>query len=175
MKKRQWLIAITGLLLILCGCGNTAEEANVWMVTGEAPVFDAKTGLEAGTAYKGFMVSLENTSGNKAVFSLNLYDSRGAFLEAREYAIETKYMEKSYSEPVAVIEIISSDMIRLHPGAVLRDSDGNKMVRFSQETGLLHFIQKNDIGYMFTLDVNVLFAGEEDAELIPMGEGGAIY
>lgn len=189
MKKITCFILVLVLLAAFAGCaqnnqtgGSTrttapaattpagtpsGETPNVWVVTKDATVIDAATGKEAGTAYAGFMIRLENESGGKASFTMTLLDEKGENIkETKTYTIGTSYMEKRYVEPQAVIMIISVDMIDLKPNAVLCNDKGEKLLSFQDAVGPFRFIQKSGKGYMFTIDFNVVFVKEADATLI---------
>lgn len=146
---------------------ESAPEPNVWVVKEEAPVMDADSGKEAGRAYAGFMLSIENEKNGKAGFSLSFMDEKGEKTAAvRNYAIDTKFMEKKYVEPQAVILLISVDMIKLKAGGSLYNEKGDKLITFKDATGPFHFIQKTENGYMFTIDFNVVYAKEADVDYI---------
>jgi len=150
---------------------GTANEPNVWVVSKEAPVIDADTGKQAGTAYPGFMVSLPNTAGNKAQFSMKFLDEKGEEVKTvKNYFIDTSNMEKKYVEPQAVIEIISLDMIEVKPNGVFYNDKGEKLLSFSEKTGPFRFIQKGQNGYMMTIDFNLVFVKEADVNFIPLSK-----
>lgn len=146
-----------------------AQEPNVWVVRQEAPVMDADTGKEAGRAYPGFMLSIQNENKGLAGFSLNFLDEKGQNVsQTKKYTIDTKYMQKEYVEPQATILIISIDMIKLKAGGSFYDGNGQKLITFNDATGPFHFIQKTEKGYMMTIDFNVVYAKEGDVDLIPV-------
>ena len=145
------------------------QEPNAWVVVKEAPIVDAQTGDTAGTAFPGFAISLMNEADGKASFSINFMDDKGENIKAeKKYTIDTADMEKKFVEMQAVIQIISVDMIRIKPGAPIYNDKDDKLLFFNEEIGPFRYIQKGDKGYMFTLDMNVVFVREADAELIPV-------
>ncbi|MHB1315045.1 MAG: hypothetical protein ACYCX2_06085 [Christensenellales bacterium] len=190
MKRVTCWILVLLLIAVLAGCAGTqgggqtkapvssatpagtgapseTNAPNVWRVTKDAPVMDAATGKQAGTAFAGFAVSIENVSGNKASFEMALLDDKGENVkETRTYTIDTSYMELTYVEPQAVIMIISLDMIELKPNAILYNDKGEKLLSFTDAVGPFRFIQLSDKGYMFTIDFNVVFVKESDATFI---------
>lgn len=197
MKKSIWIL-VTVLLLAaaLAGCAPAASSPaptaspsgpegglpatpspsgseapgspNVWVVTGEAPVTDEQ-GATVGTAYPGFAVNLLNEKDGKAVFTFSEMDDKGQTVKGEKtFSIDTKYMEKKYLEPQAVILIISTDMIKLNPGGALYNDAGEKLITFNDGLGPFFFIQKTDAGYMFTLDFNVVYAPEKDVAFIKL-------
>lgn len=146
-----------------------AQAPNVWVVKGEAPVVDADTQKEAGRAFEGFMLSLESEKDGRAYFSLSFMDETGQNVsETKNYAIDTQFMEKKYAEPQAVILMISTDMFRLRAGGSLYDAQGSRLITFNDAVGPFYYIQKTENGYMMTLDFNVVYAKEADAEFIPL-------
>lgn len=183
MKKAAFILAVLAVF-IFAGCSAAAPngsasataqpsdsgpEPNVWMVKQDAPVLDADTGKEAGRAFAGFMLSIQNEKDGKVAFSMNLLDEKGEnTATVKNYAIDTKYMEKKYVEPQATILMISVDMIKLKAGGSLYNEQGQKLITFNDAVGPFHFIQKTGEGYMFTLDFNVVYAKEADVEFIPV-------
>ncbi len=187
MKKIAFVLAFF-IVFVFAGCsagpqegsasvkptqsGQTSagsQEPNVWVVRQEAPVMDEDTGKEAGRAYPGFMISIQNEQGGLAGFGMQFLDEKGENVsQTKQYTIDTKYMEKQYVEPQATILIISVDMIRLKAGGSFYNEKGDKLITFSGATGPFRFIQKTDKGYMMTVDFNVVYAKENDVELVPV-------
>lgn len=194
MKKIALLITLLVLFAAFAGCapkpapappetasgnpqtpvqtGSTPPDAqtpNVWVVAREAPVMDADTGKQAGTAYPGFAIALANEKDGKAMFSIAFLDEKGENVKTvKNYAIETSSMEKKYVEPQAVIEIISADMIKVKPNGVFYNDKDERLLNFTEEIGPFRYIQKTDKGYMLAIDSNVVFIREQDAEFIPI-------
>ncbi len=180
MRKITFIFTVLMVIAVCDACAgpgaadNTppsagAGEPNAWVVTSEAPVKYADTGEDAGIAFGGFCLSLHSVSGDAAQFSINFFDENGENIkETKTYAIDIKHMEKKYVEPKAVIEMISIDMIELKPNAVLYDENGAKLISFNDPAGPFRFIQKTDKGYMFTIDMNIVFAKENDVNYIPV-------
>jgi hypothetical protein len=181
MKKKIWILVTVLLLVVaLAGCNSSApaassapassqpdgQEPNVWVVTAEAPVTD-EMGAAAGTAYPGFAVNIQSEKDGKATFAVAEMDDKGENMKnLKVFSMDTKYMEKQYVEPQAVILIISTDMIKVNPGGALYNEAGDKLITFDSGVGPFYFIQKSDQGYMFTLDSNVVFAPENDVTII---------
>jgi len=182
MKKTALIIAVC-IVIAFAGCtagqppqtsapsgensSPSAKEPNARVVKEEAPVTDTETGEQIGTAYKGFVVGLQEPKDGKATFSLSWMDEKGENVaQIKTYAVDTQFMEKKYVEPRAVIMMISADMIKLKAGASFYGEDGEKLITFSHPQGPFHFIQKTDKGYMMTLDMNIVYAREKDTEYI---------
>lgn len=182
MKKTAVILAICILLALFTGCSNQnsppsqtsplpdetgSQQPNAWVVKADAPVLDAKTGQKAGTAHKGFALTIQEPQDGKVQFTMEWMDEKGESVrESKTYQIDTKLMEKKYVEPRSVIMMISVDMIRLKAGASFYGEEGQKLITFDQAQGPFRFIQKTDKGYMLTLDMNIVYVKEEDAEFI---------
>ncbi len=177
--KRLTSCCLALLVLALCACSGSPKasprpspsgpEPNAWVVVTEAPIIDTASGKRAGTAYPGFGLALHNAENGKAEFSLTFMDDTGDKVkEVKTYSIDTSYMAKKYVEPQAVIEIISADMIRINPNAAIQNDKGEVLLRFTDAIGPFRYIQKTDKGYMFTIDINVVFVKAGDAVVIPM-------
>jgi hypothetical protein len=181
MKKTALIVAAL-ILTVFAGCSAAnpvqpenpaspsggAQEINAWVVKEEAQVADVETGERAGTAYKDFAVTLQEPAEGKVQFSLSWADEKGGEPVTKTYAVDTKYMEKKYIEPRAVIMMISVDMIRLKAGGSFYGENGEKLIAFDKAQGPFNFIQKTDKGYMMTLDMNIVYAKEADVEYIPV-------
>lgn len=148
------------------GSQQGSQQPNAWVVKEVALVKDSDTGKDVGTAYKGFAISMENAKGNQAVFQMSFMDEKGSKVQTtKNYIIDTKNMEKKYVEPQAVILMISTDMISIKAGGTLKGADGKKLIMFDEKQGPLFYIQKTEKGYMFTLDLNVVYADQNSAEV----------
>jgi hypothetical protein len=142
---------------------------NAWVVTKDAPVTDADTGKQAGTAYPGFAVPVQTTAGGKAGFDMKFLDDKGEkFTVEKHYYIDTSYMEEKYVEPKAVIEMISKDMIEVKANGVFYNDKGEKLLSFSEKVGPFRYIQKPENGYMLTIAMNVVYVKEEDVNFISL-------
>jgi hypothetical protein len=143
-------------------------EANALLLSPKfksAPFFDAKSGKEARTLYKGFAIQIEAQKDGKGFFTVSI-DEKGTPVN-KEFYIPIAYLTKGYVEPQAVIEIISLDTIVLRVGASVVGSDGSALAKFNEKLGPLHFIQKTDKGYQLLMGFNVVYVAEKDADLIP--------
>ena len=194
MKKTAFLLAVL-TVFVIAGCSAAAPEEsasqsaqssvlvpietltppdgdlepNVWVVKEDAPVMDADTGKEAGRAFVGFMLSVQNEKDDLAGFNLNFQEKAGENVaQTKNYTIDTKYMEKKYVEPQATILIISVDMITLKPGGSFYNEQGQKLITFNDAVGPFHFIQETENGYMMTIDFNVVYAKKDDVDFIPV-------
>ena len=174
---KQILCCLPLLVALLCACSinktasvkplPTLPGPNAFVVVGQAPVIDATTGKRAGTAYPGFALALHNAVNGKAEFSMAfLNDSGDQVREVKAYWIDTKYMQKQYIKPQAAIMMISTDMIRVHKNAAISNDRGEVLLRFADAIGPFLYIQKTDKGYMFTVDINVVFVKACDADLL---------
>lgn len=177
MKKTALILSVL-TVFVIAGCSaaapeesalQSAQEPNVWVVQEDAPVMDADTGKEAGRAFAGFMLSVQNEKDGLAGFSLNFLEKEGeSVAQTKNYSIDTKYMEKKYVEPQATILVISVDMITLKAGASFYNEQGQKLISFNDAVGPFHFIQETEKGYMMTIDFNVVYAKQGDVDFIPV-------
>lgn len=183
MRKSIWiLVSVLLLAAAVAGCSASApgasesapsesageQAANVWMVTKEAPVTDGQ-GNVVGTAFPGFAVSLQNEKDGMVTFTISEMDEKGQNVKTEKiFSINAEYMQKEYTEPKAVIMMISADMIKLNPGGSLYSEAGEKLITFNDGVGPFFYIQKTDNGYMFTLDFNVVYAPEADTTFIKL-------
>ncbi len=168
------LVSVLVLGFAFAGCAASepsssvpdGQEINAWVVTEETPVLD-ETGADVGTAYPGLAVALENEKDGMATFTVANLDETGQNVqEEKQFFIDTKYMQEQYVEPQAVILMISGDMIKINPGGSLYNEAGDKLITFDDGIGPFFYIQKSDQGYMFTLDLGVVYAKEADVTVV---------
>jgi hypothetical protein len=174
VKKTIIILLISALLaaVMFAGCSSNApeepsvpegQEANAWVVVEEASLMDGQ-GNTVGTVYPGFALTLKDAEdGDRASFTVAEMEDNGQDVkEEKKFYIELSHMQEGYVQPQAVVMMISGDMITLAPDGSLYDESGEKLITFTDGIGPMYYIQKTEQGYMFTLDMNVVYAGEDE-------------